>query len=156
MLEIAIPGGRLFTLEYLVLDYNGTMACDGQLLSGVGPRLVALSSLLRIHVLTADTFGNARRQLGALPCEVTVLPPQAQVEAKRAFVRHLGGERVVCIGNGRNDQLMLEEAALGIAVIQAEGAAPAILQAADVLCNDIRDALDLLRQPRRLQATLRR
>jgi soluble P-type ATPase len=61
----------------------------------------------------------------------------------------------VCIGNGRNDRLMLEEAGLGIAVVQREGAAVPTVLAADVLAPDILAALDLLTHPLRLLATLR-
>ena len=59
------------------------------------------------------------------------------------------------MGNGRNDQLMLEEAALGIAVILEEGAAAVTLSAADVVCTNIVSALELLDNPLRLIATLR-
>jgi soluble P-type ATPase len=62
---------------------------------------------------------------------------------------------VAAIGNGRNDQLMLAAAALGIAVVQEEGAAIESLSAADVVLPDIRSALDLLLFPKRLIATLR-
>ncbi|HKJ46485.1 MAG TPA: hypothetical protein VJ991_11715, partial [Balneolales bacterium] len=58
-------------------------------------------------------------------------------------------------GNGRNDRLMLDEAAVGIAVIQKEGASFQSLQAADVICTNIIDALELLVYPKRLTATLR-
>jgi soluble P-type ATPase len=63
MLEIVIPGDRTLGLQHLVLDYNGTLACDGELLAGVKPRLDDLSRHLDIHVLTADTFGKARTAL---------------------------------------------------------------------------------------------
>jgi soluble P-type ATPase len=61
----------------------------------------------------------------------------------------------VCIGNGHNDRLMLQAAALGIAVLQTEGAAMAAVIAADILAPGIADALDLLLHPLRLAATLR-
>jgi len=35
MIEISIPGGRDYQLQYLVLDYNGTIAVDGYLVEGV-------------------------------------------------------------------------------------------------------------------------
>jgi soluble P-type ATPase len=51
---------------------------------------------------------------------------------------------------------MIEAAALGIAVVQAEGAAVETLLAADVAVASVLDALDLLAAPLRLAATLRR
>jgi soluble P-type ATPase len=40
-------------------------------------------------------------------------------------------------------------------VVQKEGASAEAIAAADVVARDVRDALDLLAQPRRLLATLR-
>jgi soluble P-type ATPase len=106
-------------------------------------------------VVTADTFDNARSQLEGLPCQLTVLPIGNQDQAKLAFVKRLGSGHTACIGNGRNDRLMLQEAALGIAVVLAEGAAAETLVAADVVCTSIVAALELLQNPLRLTATLR-
>ena len=155
MLAIEIPDYGLLRLHHLVLDFNGTMACDGVLLAGVAPLLNELAAKLQIHVLTADTFGRAASQLAGLPCRLTVLPPENQAAGKQQYVRRLGASQTVCIGNGRNDRLMLKEAALGIAVVQAEGAAVETLLAADVATPTLVEALRLLTHPRRLVATLR-
>ncbi len=155
MLEISIPGFGDLRLEYLVLDYNGTLACDGEILDGVKEALTTLTGQLEIHVVTADTFGKALARLKDFPCKLVVLPPDDQDAGKRAYVEELGSDAAVCIGNGRNDRQMLEAAALGIAVIQREGAAAATLLAADAVCSDILSAFDLLSNPLRLKATLR-
>jgi soluble P-type ATPase len=155
MLEIEIPGYGTLHLEHLVLDYNGTLACDGELLAGVRERLEALSGRLHIHILTADTFGKARAQLVGMPCDLSILSVDEQDSRKRDYVQALGAKAAVCIGNGRNDRLMLQEAGLGIAVVQGEGAAVQTALAADVLAPDILIALDLLIHPLRLVATLR-
>ena len=42
MFEITIPSRGLLRLQYLVLDVNGTIALDGQLLSGVSERVKRL------------------------------------------------------------------------------------------------------------------
>jgi soluble P-type ATPase len=117
MLEIVIPGDRTLGLQHLVLDYNGTLACDGELLAEVRLRLDDLSRHLDIHVLTADTFGKARTDLADVPCELTVLPAEDQAAGKLRYVAQLDPSKVVYIGNGRNDRLALEVAALAIAVI---------------------------------------
>lgn len=156
MLLIEIPGDTRLALEHLVLDYNGTIAHDGKLIPGVAERLAALQDRLTIHVLTADTFGTVAQELAEVPVSLVVIPPGDQAEAKLSYVQDLGPERCVCIGNGRNDRLMLAAAALGVAVIGGEGAAGSTLQAAAVITRDITAALDLLRQPQRLAATLRR
>jgi soluble P-type ATPase len=154
-IKIEVPGLGALYLWHLVLDYNGTLAVDGALLPGVKSRLRTLGRALELHVLTADTFGRARRELQDVNCRLAVLGPKAQDRAKAAYVRRLGARRTVCIGNGRNDRLMLRAAALGIAVVQAEGAARESVMAADVIAASVLDALDLLIEPRRLLATLR-
>lgn len=155
MIEVEIPGHPGLRLEHLVLDHNGTLAVDGILAPGVGERLTALAGELTIHVVTADTFGRAREQLRDLPVAVSILPAGDHARAKLEFVRGLGEKSVAAMGNGRNDRLMLEAAALGIAVLLDEGAAVESVRAADILCRDITSALDLLLHPLRLRATLR-
>jgi P-type E1-E2 ATPase len=142
-------------LEHLVCDYNGTLARDGLLLGGVQERLNALAPKLAVHIVTGDTFGTAERALRGLPCSVALLPTEGQAKAKEAFVRRLGADRVVAVGNGRNDRLMLAAAALGIVVVGDEGSAGEALQACDILVRDVIDAFALLENPRRLIATLR-
>ena len=155
MLKINIPGQRKLILKHIVLDYNGTIAHDGNIIAGVKENLAALADKLKIHILTADTFGKAGSGLEGLKCELSILAPGAQDIGKREYVKELGAEYAVCIGNGRNDRLMLKEAALGIAVILGEGAAVETLLAADIACTDIVSALELLTHPLRLIATLR-
>jgi len=155
MLRIDIPGFKALELACLVLDYNGTLACDGEVIAGVRQRIDQLAARLEIHVLTADTFGKAASSLRSWPGRLSVLPPEDQAAAKLAYLRELGAQRCVAVGNGRNDLLMVQQAALGIAVLQAEGAAAETIQAAHVVCPDILSALDLLLHPLRLVATLR-
>jgi P-type E1-E2 ATPase len=155
MIELHIPGYRRLKLEHVVFDYNGTLAVDGELLAGVCEALTNLAAGLRVHILTADTFGSVKRALGGVPCTVNILPPSDQDEAKRQYVQTLGADKCICVGNGRNDRLMLQDAAVGIAVILAEGAAAQTLAAADVVCTEILAAMELLQHPLRLTATLR-
>ncbi len=155
MLKIDIPGYKTIQLEHLVLDYNGTLALDGEVIDGVKERLGRLSRGMRIHVLTADTFGHARSRLKDVNCRFHLIGKGDQALAKAEYVRGIGPELVVSIGNGRNDRLMLEISALGIGLIQEEGGAVSSLISADVICKDILDALGLLLFPLRLKATLR-
>ena len=155
MVSIFVPGYNKLALDHVVLDYNGTLAKDGQLLSGVEKLLNAVADQFKLHVVTADTFGGARSGLHKVRCTITVLSDRNQAEAKRQYVRSLGSAQTVAIGNGRNDRLMVKEAALGIAVIEKEGAAVETLLAADIVCGNIPDALELLLNPKRLIATLR-
>lgn len=155
MLKICVPGYKTFLFENLVLDFNGTIGCDGQLFTGLSDKLEELAPLLSIHVITADTHGAAATQLAGLPCQLKILPPGQQDQAKAAFVTALGTQQVVAIGNGRNDRLMLQRAGIGIAVVAPEALATESLLAADIVTHDIFTALELLLKPLRLIATLR-
>jgi len=155
MLQVQIPGAEDFILNYLVLDFNGTIAVDGKLIERVRETIEKISEHLEIHVLTADTFGSVERELAGVPCRIAVIPPENQAVAKVEYVDELGFDNTVCVGNGRNDHLMLDEAIISIALIQAEGAASETIAAADVVCTDIISALELLMHPKRLSATLR-
>jgi len=156
MLELDVKGFGKITATFLVLDYNGTLALDGKMLPGVRDILMRLAKVFQIIILTADTFGKVNEEVKKLPVEVVILKGSSEDESKKSYVRKLGSAHVIAIGNGRNDALMLEEAAIGIAVIQQEGAASATLQNADMVCSGILDALGLLENPKRIMASLRK
>lgn len=128
---------------------------DGKLIPGVAQRLEKLGSLGALHVITADTNETAASQLEAVPCTLQIIGKNRQDQAKLEYGKKLGLREVLAIGNGNNDYLLLKEAALGICVIQGEGAAVKSMQAADMVCGDINDALDMLLRSHRITATLR-
>jgi soluble P-type ATPase len=111
--------------------------------------------LLKIDVVTFDTFGTARKALRRLPCVVTVLTGGEGSRQKETFLESLGPDRCIAVGNGINDRGMLAKARLGIVVIGDEGAACKALAEADIVVPNIVAALDLLTTPRRILATLR-
>ena len=151
MLRIELPQ-QVLELEHAVFDINGTLALDGILLPGVAERLRLLSHHLSIHALTAGTHGRLAELQQALEISLHVV---STGEDKVNYIRELGAERVVAIGNGANDAGMLGLAKVGIAVLGGEGMAVKTLQAADVMVRGPLDALDLLLHPKRLIATLR-
>jgi P-type E1-E2 ATPase len=155
MLEVDIPSRGGVRLEYLVLDVNGTIALDGQLIPTVHERLGRLSKKLDLWLVSADTQGTLTELATALQAKARRLQSGDEVAQKAALVDELGAERVVAVGNGANDAAMLQRAALGIAVLGGEGLATACLATADVVAPNIEAALDLLLYPRRLIATLR-
>ncbi len=151
-LRVEVPGRAALELDFLLLDLNGTLGDRGDLIAGVEERLAALGGQLETRLLSADTFdtlGEVASRLGAKAQRVQT------GDEKLGVVRELGAERCAAIGNGANDALMLGEVALGIAVVGPEGAAGVTVAAADVVCGSILVALDLLREPLVLAATLR-
>lgn len=154
MLTIPIPGRSALQLQHIVLDYNGTIALDGELMSGVEDRLTRLAAAATIHILTADTHGTVRAKCGHLNAQIQTFPQEGAALCKARIVQTLEGG-VCCIGNGYNDLEMLREAQLAIGILGPEGMFPGLMAHMDVLVTSPLDALDLLLYPRRLQATLR-
>lgn len=155
MVRIEIPGMEILEIEHLILDYNGTIAINGIVIEGVMERLEKLAVLLDIHVLTADTYGSVHEQCKGKKVSVHIIGKYHQDREKLTFIESLKPEYCAAIGNGRNDVLMLSQAALGIALIQEEGISTKTLLASDAVFHSINDALDTFLNPNRLIATLR-
>ena len=159
-MDITIPGWKTLRLTHIVLDVNGTVAVGGRLIDGVREKMLALRQAgWDVHWITADTRGrqvDLDAQMGWPAMRISSESVKGEAEQKAGFVQNLGPEKVVAIGNGSNDASMLNEAALGIAVLGPEGLAMDALLAADIVAPSIHHALDLLVDPSRLVATLRK
>ena len=155
MIQLNIPGNEPQNIKHLVLDYNGTIACDGFLLNGLRDLLGKIADVLEVHVITADTFGHVQEQLEGINLTVSIIEPGNQDLAKKTYIENLGAASCVCIGNGRNDKLMLQYAGIGIVLIQQEGASTQAVLASDIICTDAVSAIELLLNKNRLTATLR-
>ncbi len=155
MIKLNIPGRGSLALENLMLDFNGTLALGGRLLPEVSQLLHQLASHLRIYVVTADSHGTVAEETASLP--VTLLPVKegAEAEGKLAHLQSLGAAGTAAMGNGSNDRLLLQEAALGIMVLGEEGAAGCLCAAADLIVRDYREGLRLFLVPDAIRSTLR-
>lgn len=151
-LVVRVPGAADLELEHVVLDVNGTLTDRGHLIEGVAGQLAVVRPLLALHILSADTYGNAADIAAGAGATFRRV---VHGDEKRAYVEELGAARTAAVGNGANDVPMLRAAALAIAVIGPEGASGDALGAADIVAPSIGVALDLLCDPRAMTATLR-
>ena len=156
MQSIQIPGFGTLTLKHLVLDYNGTLAVDGIPVPGIREKINAHAKNFNFHVITADTFGTVERALEGVDCSLVTIPEKDQARAKARYLEKLGPDKTLACGNGANDELMLKDAALGVAVILEEGLNTRALLAADLLVREIFDLFSYLENPGRLVACLRK
>lgn len=156
MIELTIPGCGPLRVEHLVTDVNGTLAVDGFLIDGITKRIPSLRDRLEIHMLTADTHGRQAHIDELLNLQAVYIKPGNESAQKADYVRKLGAETVVAIGQGANDAAMLKFAALGVCVMSQEGMAVETLLAADIVVPDIFAAFDLLEKPVRIVASLRK
>jgi P-type E1-E2 ATPase len=156
MIRFDVPGLGDFQLAHLIMDVNGTLALDGLLIDGVAPKLSYLAGLVKIHLLTADTYGKQYLIDQQLGLTAVRLQPGNEALQKGDYVRKLGGETVAAIGQGANDVEMLKAAKLGICVLSIEGVARDTFLACDLVATTILSALELLEKPARIKASLRR
>jgi len=155
-MNIDIPGLGQIDIEHVVFDYNGTIARDGKLINGVKEGIAKFSSQLNFHVITADTFGFAKKQLQAVNAVLTIISNEDQDQKKLDYINTLGSKHTICVGNGVNDGLMLKAACIGIAVLGEEGLATSSLVAADLMVKNILDIFSFFKTPERLIACLRK
>lgn len=145
-----------YHIEHVILDYNGTLAIDGEMIPGVEDMLKLLAEHVSVHIVTADTFKMAAEQLKKVPVKLTILKNGQEKQQKLFYLENLGREKCIAIGNGTNDTMMLAKAPISIAVIQAEGTSQEALNAAKIVCPSVLDAITLCLKPRRIVATLRK
>ncbi|HLY16621.1 MAG TPA: hypothetical protein VKR61_05325 [Bryobacteraceae bacterium] len=111
-----------------------------------------------LHIVTADSFGTAKRELTGIATPHLLRTRRQDVE-KADYARQFDLAHVAAFGNGNNDRLLLktvrEGGGLAIAVDNGEGCARDALLNADLFVAGADKAIDLLLDPVRLKATLR-
>jgi len=153
--RIDIPGWGSIDIENIVIDLNGTVATDGRIPPDLKEKIKSLSKIAKIYILTADTQGTADQEIPGMSVELKKISGESSKMGKFEFLKTLDLELTVAIGNGNNDQVILKEAALGIAVLGDEGVSVSAMKSADIVVKSIHDALDLFLKPKRLIATLK-
>lgn len=138
-MKIKIPGKEPFEIKSIVFDYNGTIAIDGKLIEGVSENINELSNEFNFYVITADTYGTVEKELENTKCKVITIGKKSQDICKLDFIKELGSNTTLSVGNGRNDMLMLKESILGIAILQDEGLCSETLINSDLLVKSIFD-----------------
>ncbi|RKD22126.1 Soluble P-type ATPase [Caminicella sporogenes DSM 14501] len=156
MLEIEIPSFKKINVENIVFDYNGTLAVDGNLIEGVKERLLELTKILNVYILTADTYGTVKENFEGLNVDIHIISKGNERLDKYEFVKYLGFDKTITVGNGNNDLLMIKESAIGICVLGREGLATETFINSDIIVNNIVDVFDMIIEKRRLIATLRK
>jgi soluble P-type ATPase len=155
---VDIPGFGKRDIRIVISDYTGTHSCGGSIAPEVKRKLLELVTLVELHIVTADSFGTAERELAGIATPHKLLTDSHDLE-KAAYVAQFDLRHVAAFGNGNNDRLMLkavrESGGLAIAVDNGEGCALDAMRNADLFVVGAANAIDLLLDPVRLKATLR-
>lgn len=153
MIRMTVAGQR-YGVEHVVFDLNGTIAHGGVVAETTKRAIDRLADDVRVHVVTADTFGSAREQLSETRCHVRLLESEDHTREKASYLSTLDGA-TVAVGNGANDVAMLDAADLGIAIVGPVGCGGALLTHADIVVVSIEAASGLLSEPEFVRATMR-
>ena len=154
MLSIERPGQEPLEINFILLDFEGTLASDRRVHPKAKDKINLLSKRAKIYILTKEEKERVEEILKKVHAEVIYLREGESSQKKLDLLRQLGTTGTVAIGNGVDDGTMIEEAGLGICVIGKEGASAEATKNADMMFTDILDALDFLLKPLRQKATL--
>ncbi|MEG0371042.1 MAG: ATPase P [Clostridium sp.] len=152
---INIPGRGEINIEYIIFDYNGTIAVNGSIKEDIKEKLSKINNIVNTIVLTADTYGSAKRECDKVGLTTKIFPKENAGEFKKDIVQGLGAKRCLCIGNGYNDIGMCSIAVLSIGVIEGEGMCSSLINNTDIVVSSIDSALDIILNKERIIATLR-
>jgi soluble P-type ATPase len=154
MITIHRPGRESLEIEFILIDFEGTLAPDCRVHPKAKDKMNLLAKRTKIYVLTTGEKNVVEKVMKKVKAEVVFLIEGEASPQKLELIKRLGQQRTAAIGNGADDAVMIEEASLGICVVGKEGAAGEALRKADVVVTGILDAFDFLLKPLRQKATL--
>ncbi len=156
MISIQRPGQPPMDIEFLLIDYEGSLAMDGRIHPKAKDKINLLSKRLKIYIFAKGEREKVEERLRRVKGEIIFLNEGKTSGEKLEVLKKVGLERTVVIGNGVDDPALFEEARLSICVIGKEGAAGEAIKKADLVVTDILNGLDFLLKPLRQRATLGR
>ena len=146
-----IPNYGSLEFNAVLFDLNGTLGVNGRIPEDVKELLKKLADKYTVVVLSADTFGTLEEELKGIPVRIE----RVSSGAEKGEISE-GYSPYAAVGNGNNDVAMLDKAELAFCVIGGEGASVDALLASDIVVTDVRDAIEMLLNEKKLIATLRR
>jgi soluble P-type ATPase len=154
MILVQRPGQEPLEIEFILLDFEGTLVSDRRIHPKAKDKINLLSKRTKIYILATGEKERLQEVLIKVKAEIIYLKEGEASQRKLDLLRQLGAARTLAIGNGVDDAPMIEEAGLGICIIGKEGASAEAIQKADVVVTNILDALDFLLKPLRQKAIL--
>jgi soluble P-type ATPase len=154
MISIERLGQSNLEIEFILIDFEGTLASDRRVHPKAKDKINLLSKRTKIYILTKEEKERVEEVLKKVKAEIVYLTEGEPSQKKLDLLRRLGATRTVTVGNGVDDVLMIEEAGLGVCVLGKEGTSSEAMKKADLVFTNILDALDFLLKPLRQEATL--
>jgi len=154
MITIQRPGQSNLEIEFILIDFEGTLASDRRVHPKAKDKINLLSKRTKIYILTKEEKERVEEVLKKVKAETVYLTGGESSQKKLELLRQLRPARTVVIGNGIDDISMIEEAGLGVCILGKEGTSSEAMKKADVVFMNILDALDFLLKPLRQKASL--
>jgi soluble P-type ATPase len=171
MISIERPGQGNLEIDFILIDFEGTLASDRRVHPRAKDKINLLSKRAKIYIFvnpppppfnkggTGGILAKGEKEhveevLKRVKAEIIYLIEGESSQKKWDLLRELGANRTVAIGNGADDVPMIEGAGLGICILGKEGTSSESLNKADVVFMSILDALDFLLKPLRQKSTL--
>jgi P-type E1-E2 ATPase len=156
MIAIQRPGQEPLEIEFILIDFEGTLASDRRVHPKAKDKINLLSKRTKIYILTQGEKEVVAEVLKRVEAEIIYITEGTASQQKLDLLRKLEANKTIAIGNGVDDAPMLEEAGLGICIIGKEGTSVEAIKKADIVVTNILDALDFLLKPLHQKATLGR
>jgi len=154
MITIQRPGQELLEIDFILIDFEGTLASDRRVHPKAKDKINLLSKRTKIYILAKEEKECVEEAIKKVRAETIYLIEGKSSQQKLDLLRQLGATRTVAIGNGIDDAPMIEGAGYGICVMSKEGTFSEVIKKADIVFMNILDALDFLLKPLRQKATL--
>jgi soluble P-type ATPase len=154
MILIERPGQEPLEIEYLLIDFEGTLAMDRRVHPKAKDKINLLSKRLKIYIFAKEEKERVEEVLKRVKAEIVFLNRGEASKQKLELIQRLGAFRTAVIGNGIDDLSIMKEAALGMVILGKEGTSGVLIQIANLVFTDVIDALDFLLKPLRQRATL--
>ena len=154
MIVIQRPGQEPLEIEFIAVNFEGTLATDQRVHPKAKDKINLLSKRAKVFIFTAGEKARVSEVLRNVKAEVIYLKEGEASRGKLDLLEQRGPHRTVAIGSGMGDVEMIEHSALGIGVMSREGTQAEAIAKADLVFMTILDALDFLLKPLRQRATL--
>lgn len=154
MITIHRPGQGDLEIEFILIDFEGTLASDRRVHPKAKDKINLLSKRTKIYILTKEEKERVEETLKKVKAEIIYLNEGESLQKKLDLLRRVGAARTVAVGNGVDDAPVLEESGLGLCILGKEGSSSEAMKKSDLVFMNILDALDFLLKPLRQNATL--
>ena len=154
MILLQRPGQDPLEIEFIMLNFEGTLATAQRVHPKAKDKINLLSKRARIFIFTTGEKESVSAVLRNVKAEVVYLREGEASRGKLDLLQQLEPRRAVAIGSGMSDIEMIQNSGLGIGVMSREGTLSDVIGKADLVFMTVIDALDFLLKPLRQKETL--